>query len=459
MKTPESPEHQGEVTSREIIPNAGEKDLHPDIKAGIDTIAHTKIAKAIRGGYSVAGLGNAARNFKDTLAAAEATLTAEGQQHYSGVAYEEVQASLHEGLARAVQNVSYYTGLGIAHTSAFREIENLFDLAGKLGIDISFVPEKEEGVPSGAILAPLRTKEEVLAYCQDLVNKNLVRGVEGKLRHLKFDLGRGNFSEAEFDKGIEEWLAFMQQNGYEVIDEEVSEEISADLTTKGILVRKINKADVRKLKEEVIKNNLVSGLEHLLETSAYNIKSGYRNPLDALKNAKDKYAQEGEKRGLVDRQSPTFISGGHFNPDRLPEEITKIVKKNFTKGLEAILKRFSLHIQNGDIKLIDWISQTVEEYFKMAEEAGVEVENKEEVREYLKSCVSAENLQAAVDSVLGKVKDYLRDGDIHLAKFLGTQIKDIRRFVHDKGFDGQVDFSAADKYLKEVNLGGRTLKD
>lgn len=180
----------------------------------------------------------------------------------------------------------------------------------------------------------------------------------------------------------------------------------------GILPRRINRAEVRQMITQTIKDNLALGARHVVETTAFLIKNGWPEPmLLATPENLALYATVSQKYGLAHHGGITQEGGVnpdlYFDPQQLPAEVRRVVRGNLASGMAAIQEWHLRSVREGDTQLIQHRERMIDQYTRIAQEHDAPV-NPQEQQELIIAHVTAENLQAGVVARTKALQEALR---------------------------------------------------
>ena len=449
-----------------VIKEKSAASIHPDLEQGIQAILHDDIPRAIKEGRSGSALPVVALNFVNALKAGRAGLSPEGRKEVAASVAEEIRANINAGLQSTLTSLVSMTQRGYSLDllePKYREIERLCDLAEGEGIDINFFPEEPGEEGSKALIEPLKNKTEILAYAHDVVDRNLLLWMGARLESFKHEVERGTMDIVTFDTQVEEWLQAMAKGGFKVVDIPEHPHPSTEaalhaLVSRGLLRREINKADIFTLRNGIIEGGLARGVERSMAMIKFSISTGVRDPIKDWLGFVSAYITEAEKRDLIDTKSPVLCRQGKINPDLVDVEVRKIVEQNISTGIEKLNTTYLAYIREANLGLLQFNRDTLDQYFEIAKEYGVTIENPVTLREKGSAYISAENIQAGIQAILEYAKTRARAGDMHLLRYQNNKTGQMKALAQRHGLESSVDFEELDTYLNAVGVFDRQLK-
>lgn len=452
--------------SQAVVPEGETSPIHPDIEEGARYVLEKKLVDSVRIGntagikYSIRELGDA---WKQAQKAANGSfeLTPEGRkaipERVRGICAQHMQ----EGLAEIYKVAEFGIQEGWEHSIAGEpeRVAELYQIADEFQIPLTYVPSQgEASAGSNAPAVLITTSEQAIAYMQEVIDRNLPRGIHGILKQLSYQVGEGLLKQLpDYEQKIERWVDVMQKRGWIVTDEPTTPVIGEEKL--GLFTRQVNRAEIRHLIDQAVSDNLAKGARRISEMVGFQVKSGWLDPLSTWGTPENiaLYAEAGKRYGLTHKEgvtveNSTVNADKYFDPAELPARIREAVIQNFPAGLEAIQNRHLSNIRSGDTSQIDYIEKTLEQYIGMAGEYGITV-NPDKLRDAMTSHITPDNLQQGVAERLNEVKVDLKKADYLAVSVHSREAEELRRFVHDRGFDGKVDFSELDRYLQETATG------
>ena len=436
--------------------------IHPDIEEGVRHILEEQLVEMTRTG-NVAGiklgiiaLGDAWKQAQKASGDA-LELTDEGKQEIPARVRKICAQHLSEGLAQiySVADFGIKEGWEGSIESEPKRVARLFQIADEFQIPISCIPSQDGA--ANRSMAPITSSEQALSYMQGLIDRNLPEGLLGIVKTLGFQVSQGLLKELpDYEKRIERWISIMEKRGWTVVDQPVTP-IAEGETREGLVPMQVNKAEVRQLVDEVVYANLAKGASYISEMVAFQVKTGWINPLKFWGSPENitLYTEAGKQYGLahsggiVSKDNKVVNPDLYFDPTTLPEQIRSAVKKHLPEGIEAIEAQHLQSIGEGDVEQIELSEKTLEEYVNLAVEYDVQMAP-DRLRRRMSEHIVVANLQRGVKARVAAVKEALRRANYIDVSVQSRKAEQFRRFVHERGFDDQVDFTELDSYLKET---------
>lgn len=438
--------------------------IHPDIEAGASHVLEERLVDAVSTGND-AGIRVGIRDLSEAWIQAQKAadssfeFTPEGREQIPGQVKAICGQHLQQGIGRVyvVAGWEVSKGLEFAIEEEPKRIEALFGIADEFGIPISYLPEEGQVQPtSNTPAVPITNVDQAKSYMQEVINRNLPKGIKGLIQTLGSQVSLGFLQQLpEFEENIEKWIGIMQQRGYTVVDEPTPFPIEGE-EAQALLKREVNRFEVRQLIDQAVKGNLAKGADRISRMVAFNVKNGLSNPTSTWGSAENiaLYTEAGEKYDLTNENSPTarnseVDSTMYFDPTKLPEMVRKAVTENLQAGLEAIGKHHLSSIRSGDAGHTMYQEGVMDEYIGLAEGYEVTI-NGDELKQTLASHIIVDNLQQGVVGRITAIREALRQAKYSAVSISAKDAEEYRKFVAERGFTNQVDFSSLDMYLKET---------
>lgn len=447
-----------------LVGKADHSPIHPDIEEGARHILEEELVRMVRIGSTAGievGIRALGKAWIQAQKAAGATfeLTFEGRQEIPWRVREICAQHISEGLAQKYSVTGFLVGAGREQsiTDGPQSVAELFQVADEFQIPLSYLPAKEGVQPTGNTLAVLiTTSEQALAHMQEVIDRNLPRGIHGIIESLGVQVGKGLLRDLpDYEQRIERWVDIMEQRGWTVVDQPVNATVEGE-AQPGLLPRQVNRAEIRQLVDQAIRYNLAKGARNISEMVGFGVKSGWFNPLQTWGTLENiaLYTKAGEKYGLTHFGGITVENGGmnpdlYFDPRELPRHIKEAVKRNLPDGLRTIEARHLQNVREGSIGQIELGERTLEQYVQLAEEYEVHI-NPDNLRQKMTEHVTVDNLKQGVRARMIAVRDALRKANYNGVSVYTKEAEEFRRFVHERGFGRQIDFSELDQYLEQT---------
>jgi hypothetical protein len=434
--------------------------IHSDIEAGMQETLENRLAQAVRIG-SIAGIQVSMRDLLEAWKHAQTAANARfepavgaGEWVLPDKVREICRRHLQEGLESVfgVTKFEVISGAATGIVDEPKKVGQLYDVAAEFGIPLTFIPKQiaeagEENKPA----VVLTSKEQAIAYLNTIIELNLPQGLNRLVREVGYSTADGLLANLPHNKEkIEEWISVMERRGWQVVDQ--PQNAISDEGRSGILPRQINRAEIRQLIDQMVKDNLIAGSRYIADMVAYNVGSGYPDPLSTWGNRGNiaLYVEAAEKYGLVQgRDEGTSRSEGVLDFDNIQQQVTEAVSHNLPAGLSAIVARHLQGVRVGDISQVNFAEQTLAQYHELAKVYGVGV-SADQSTASLRSHITAENLSAGVATLMASIKDQVRKGEYSFLSLEARRAEDLRRFVSQNGLNAAVDFSGLDGYMKET---------
>lgn len=438
--------------------------FHPDIEQGARDVLERQLVKDVQIG-NTAGIEGDIRNLADAWKQAQKAagvtleLTPEGKAAIPERVKEICAAHLQEGLANRYEMVEFGVQQGREQSISEEppRLAKLYQIADEFQIPLTYSPP-QEGVPTNANIPAIliTTAEQAQAHLQEVINRNLPQGIHGIVETLGDKVGSGLLKNLpDYERQIERWVDIMQKRGWTVVDQPPSAPVMGG-ERAGVLVRQVNRAEIRQLVDQAVRDNLAKGARYISEMVATQIQHGWFDPLSTWGTPENiaLYTEAGQRYGLTHRGGMTEENGEvhpdlYFDPTQLPEQVREAVQQNLPKGLEVITKNHLDNIHSGDASQVKFGEQTMEQYITLAGKYGVTV-NPDRLRAALSAHFTPENLQEYVRGKIAEIKKMLQTANYSGVSVRSREAEEFRLLVHERGFDGKVDFSELDQYLQET---------
>ena len=460
-------EHKGGALAmpneRDVVSEEEGSPIHPDIEAGARVQIEQKLVDAVRDG-SPAGIRiaihNYGRAFEQGARAAHSQfeLTPEGQK----VLPERLKAILERHILEGIQNIvemSIYRA-GAGRTDAFEDAQNrlmeFLKIASDYDIGFSFTPQSTQ--PDEETLLPIGTLtsvDQIIDYTQEKMVEALPKGLAEIIDNFRYRVSSGRLNPAlieDFNQKIEKWLEVMQKHGWEVVDHPTPYPVQGDRAPETV-VREVNKAEIRQLQEQLIKDNLAKGVADIMRHLEWKIKNGRFDPLDTLIGIQT-YVDMAQKYGLTQSggltaRDSTINPEDYFDPSQIPQQVTQIVKDNLPLGLESLVESHLRSIQRGFGGLARLDERTVGEYGKLASQYGVSM-NEAELRDRMSQHITPEFLQMGISERLRELRDAVQAGNYLSVSACAIKAEEFEHFINEVGMSEQVDLSPLRQYMQET---------
>lgn len=460
----ESTEFLAQGGGHRLVGEADNSPIHPDIEEGARHVFEEELVEMVRTGntagikVSVRKLGDAWRQAQKA-AGATFELTPEGRQKIPERVREICASHMPEGLARIYSLADFSVREGLEHSikGGPEKVAELFQIADEFQIPLSYFPAQEGAQPTGNTPAVLiTTSEQALAHMQEVIDRNLPRGIHGIIKTLGFQVGKGLLKDLlGYEQKIERWVGIMEQRGWTVVDQPVNAIVEGE-AQPGLLPRQVNRAEIRQLVDQAVRDNLAKGARYISEMVGFGIRSGWFDPLKPWGTPENiiLYMEAGKRYGLTHSGGMTAENGGmnpdlYFDPKELPGHIREAVQRNLLDGLRAIETRHLQNVREGSVGQIELGERTLEQYVRLAEEYEVHI-NPDNLRQKMTEHVTVDNIKQGVRARMIAVRDALRKANYNGVSVYTKEAEEFRRFVHERGFGRQIDFSELDQYLEQT---------
>lgn len=442
----------GRRAGRDAAPNSqeltvsepGASPIHPDIEEGARKLLEDELVKAVKIGSPVGmrvAITDLAEAWERAQKAAGETfeLTPEGRREIPARVKEICEQNLRAGLATVYEVAAFKIRSGWEDSvkDEPKRVADLFAVAGEFQIPLTYAPEIEEETAGNMPVVLITTGEQASAHMEEVIDRNLPRGIGGIIKAAGFEVAQGGLKDLpESEKRLEDWIKIMQQRGWRVVDIEPPPPVIGE-EKPGLLPRQVNRAEVRQLLDQAVKDNLEKGINEIPRRAGFLVKGGWPDPVsDALENIA-LYTEAGQRYGLA------------FDQGAISGQLKEAVRENLPAGFEQIQEWHLKNVLAGSASQIKYHEQMLGEYLAIAKEYGVATdENK--LRAQMKSHVTAQNLREGVKSRIQTIRDALRSGNSLSISVETRNAEEFKRYVYEQGFDGQVDFSELDLYQKET---------
>ncbi|MEO6508815.1 MAG: hypothetical protein ABIO02_02585, partial [Patescibacteria group bacterium] len=269
---------QSNSTSLEIPEVQPEDSLvHPDIEEGARHQLEDKLVNSIQIG-SPAGIEMAIKAIAEAYRQAQLAagvgfeLTEEGKKEIPRRVAELCTQHMSAGLHSIFESAAFGASEGIIYNiqKGPERVEALFKIADELGVNLTYHIPQEGVVPSETALVPvISDKDAALHHVQEVIDRHLPQGIKGQIDSLAYLVASGRLNELpKREAQIEEWIQLMEQRGYKVVDHETHNPVEGE-AQPAILPREVNKAEVRKLIDQAVKENISKGVKDLVSTVEY----------------------------------------------------------------------------------------------------------------------------------------------------------------------------------------------
>lgn len=455
--TPDTRNAQALTTEQNISP------IHPDIEEGAKHVLEKKLVESVKIG-SPAGIESSIQNLADAWNQAQKAagstfeLTPEGKQVIPERVKEICAQHLQEGLTEIYKATEFGIQQGWEHSITYEpeRLAKLLDVAEEFQIPLTYVPPTDNAPASSNLPAvTINNRDQALTYMQEIIDRNLPRGVQSLVRVLGSQVGQGLLKELPSYEGrIERWIAVMQQRGWSVVDQPTQPIMGEE--KPGLLTRQVNRAEVRQIIDQAVRDNLAKGAKHISHMVGHVVKSGFFDPLATWGSPQNiaLYTEAGQHYGLTHQRSATTEQSGvnpdmFFDPTQLPEQVKQAVRENLPEGLKTIQQRHLKNIRSGNADQIEFADSTLEQYIGLATEYGVSA-NADQLRSTMAAHLTVENLNEGVRTLTTAVRDAIRKANYLAVSVASREAEIYRRFIYKRGFEGKIDFSELDRYLQET---------
>lgn len=440
--------------------------IHPDIEEGMRKIIDEKVKQYARWGMvdSIPRLGeqfSEGVNMASAASNSDLELTEESKQALRRKMTEIVNNNLGVGLKDVIDSARSSVEIGIDPARKLervsQQIRNIFKVAEQTGTKVSFMPEIDtkgaEDEKGNIPVIVLTEEQQVLAYAQDLLERSVLKGIEYNIKDLGKSVSLGIIKIDRFNAEVSSQIAFLHDRGFEVVDDETDIDVPNPEEAKNALIpRKINRSEIRKLRDQAIKDNLAKGVTRSIEMVGDSIKHGSVNPFSGFEPEHiGRIIDTGVRYGLVDRNLTTLTDGNIFNPDLIDTEVKKVVSGNMTEGVQVFVKSCVSDVREGNVSFLDSQDKWIELYVLIGEKYGVLVD-RNILREQIRSQVTQETIQQGIGSIIRKIRGYVREGQFYMAKLQARQGDSLKQYALKNGILGNVDLSELDKYIEEVGI-------
>lgn len=453
------------TTEQRSLTQVGETSpVHPDIEEGAKHILEKKLVDAVSIGNTAGievSIRQLAEAWEHAQKAANSTfeLTPEGKLVIPERVKQICLDHMQDGLSSIYKVAEYSIQTGLEHsiTTEPERVAGLYKIADEFQIPLVYSPPQPEiSATENALAVTITTREEALTHIQEVIDKNLPRGVQGLVKQLGFQVGQGLLNQMpDYEQRLERWVDIMQSRGWTVVDQPATPLMGEE--EPGLIPRQVNRAEIRQLVDQAVSENLAKGAKKISEMVAFKVKLGWFDPLSAWGTPENiaLYTEAGQRYGLTHKGGLTAETGAivdpdkYFDPTELPAHIKVAVIQNLPAGLEAIQKTHLSNIHLGDAEQIEFSERTLDQYLSLANEYGISV-NSQQLKDAMASHITSGSLQQGVVGRLNAMREALRKANYFAVSGYSRKAEQFRKFVYDRGFDDKVDFSELDRYLQET---------
>lgn len=431
--------------SQELVAaEPGVSPIHPDIEEGARNLLEDELVKSVKIGSPVGmrlAIKELASAWERAQKAANQTfeLTPEGRQELPAKVKEICEENLREGLASVYRTAAFEIKSGWEHSikDEPKRVAELFAVAQEFQIPLTYAPEPEREQTGNLPTVLITTGEQAATYMEQVIDRNLPQGIHGIIKMAGFKVSQGSLKELpDYEKELEKWIEIMQHRGWKVVDAEPPPPVIGE-EKPGLLPRQVNRAEVRQLLDQAVRDNLEKGMAGIPKSAAFLVKGGWPNPVSGARENIALYTEAAQRYGLT------------FDQDAISQQLKEAITENLPAGLEHIGEWHLKNVRDGYPSQIKYHEQLSDDYIALAKEYGVAIDEAK-LKAQMKSHITTDNLREGVKSRIQAIRDALRKGSSLSIHVETTRADDFRRYVAEQGFDSEVDFSELDLYQTET---------
>lgn len=392
---------------------------------------------------------------------------------FSDLGKEQLRLFIENQLKTSLNSGANYILNQIAKSASQRSLElinhysnnllGIIDLANKYNIDIDIAQPPTTTEPETRITKNRNVKEVVEKHINEVIGENLLTGIATRINWFTEGLDSGS-SFGNNDQTPESKITNIEaltKMAVSMYNFETTESILFDKSAlenpsklKG--VKQINPEEISTLIREILVEHLPVGVHKTMENFGRNIANlpPAHITFQVRNEVKEIYQKYGEKLGLIDNSLEVLTDGKKYNLNLWNEEIHHQVVSNFNQGLQSIVREYQDRIKSGHVSTDTtgpemWIGI----YSNLAKEHGITM-NAEELRQKLILEITPENIQAGLDSLLGRLKHSITDGDggSEAAQLANLSIPRFLEYIKFQGLEEKVDTEPLLSYIKTNGL-------
>jgi hypothetical protein len=434
----------------------------PDIKAGLEK-SMAEMSDYVASGFTE----NIATNIKDLLElsarAMDSTInwTEKGKQDFEVLIKRVLEKNLNIGFNKFMGRVVDMVRCGRVESIQLhnRNLENMFALAAKYGINLSLATA-DRPADSTELKTTFNSIEDARKEIEKIISENILGGIVNKIKglgeHIASGSDFGRLHPSEYTAEVDRLTYFaLNKYGFESVTETVLTIENTTETAELRGVKKINISEIKSFTDSVIRANLAKGAEQTMVNYGKNIIFTYQ----CRDQLRQYYRAEADRLGVLDESLESLTDGEKINPSYWDDAIAEQVKQNFENSLNSIIDDYLESMRDGRVGRGKTSAEMVlESHIELAKKYNLEI-NPDEVIDRLKKHITVENVQAGVDRLLERARESIRSGYVSEAELaVGRHLlPSMLEYIKVQGMEEEIDTKTIIDYLTEhgVAIGDR----